>query len=42
MEEFNLKKGYIITKDQEELRVVNNKEIRIIPAYKWLIDEVND
>ncbi|MBM4176996.1 MAG: ATP-binding protein, partial [Ignavibacteria bacterium] len=39
MESFNLKKGSVITRNQEEKLRLQGKEIRIIPIYKWLIGE---
>jgi len=38
MEKFKLKKGLIITEDQEETRQVSGKSIQIIPAWKWLLE----
>jgi hypothetical protein len=38
MEKFELKKGLIITEDQEETRQVSGKSIQIIPAWKWLLE----
>lgn len=38
MEKFNLKNGLIITESQEEERKIGNKKIRIVPAWKWLLD----
>jgi len=38
MEKFGLKKGLIITEDQEEERKIKGKKIKIIPAWKWLLD----
>ena len=37
MEIFNLKKGLVITEDCEEIEKHNQKEIRYIPIWKWLI-----
>lgn len=37
LEKFRLKKGLIITKDQEEERKIKAKSIKIIPAWKWLL-----
>lgn len=36
---FNLKKGLIITYDQEKNVVMNNIEIQIIPVWKWLLEK---
>ena len=38
LEKFRLKKGLIITKDQEEERKIKAKSIKIIPAWKWLLN----
>jgi len=35
------RKGEIITWEQEEKIKINNKEIKIIPAYKWLLQKQN-
>jgi len=37
MENFNLKSGIILTEDYEELENYNQKEIRYVPLWKWLI-----
>lgn len=37
MKEFKLKKGLIITSDYEGLEIINRKEIRFIPLWKWLL-----
>lgn len=37
MNKHNLNTGQIITKDQLEVRIINNKKIEIIPAWKWLL-----
>jgi predicted AAA+ superfamily ATPase len=37
---FNLKKGLLITYDQEKDLVMENIEIQIIPAWKWLLERV--
>ncbi|MCX6748728.1 MAG: ATP-binding protein [Candidatus Pacearchaeota archaeon] len=39
LNKFKLKEGLIITSDQEEKIKVNGKIIRIIPAWKWLLEE---
>jgi len=36
MDKFNLKEGRIITYDQEDELKINDKVIRVIPAWKWL------
>ncbi|MDD3083872.1 MAG: ATP-binding protein [Candidatus ainarchaeum sp.] len=38
MEKFKLKKGTIITLDQEETIKENEKIIEIVPAWKWLLE----
>lgn len=37
MERFNLKRGIIITKSQEETLKFDRKTIEIVPAWKWLL-----
>ena len=42
MNEHHLEEGLIITFEQEELEEkleIENKKIRIIPAWKWLLEE---
>jgi predicted AAA+ superfamily ATPase len=39
MESFNLKKGLIITRNQEERIRIQKREIQVLPIYKWLLDE---
>ena len=39
MESFNLKKGLIITRNQEEKFRSQGKEIRVLPIYKWLLSK---
>jgi len=34
---YNLKTGYIITRQQEEIIKIDNKAIKIIPIWKWLL-----
>lgn len=38
MDEFNLKEGLIITSNQEEEKRDNKSFIRIVPAWKWLLN----
>lgn len=38
MEKFKLKTGLIITESQEEERKINGKKIKIVPAWKWLLE----
>ena len=37
MEKFNLKTGIIITSDFETKEKINNKTIKFIPLWKWLL-----
>src|SRR3989344_36058 len=37
--EYNLNEGIILTEDQEEERIIEDKKIRIIPIWKWLLIE---
>jgi len=39
MKKFKLKKGLVITRDQEDKIKIENKIIEIIPLWKWLIDK---
>jgi len=39
MESFNLKKGLIITRNQEEKFRSQGREIRVLPIYKWLLSK---
>ena len=34
---YNLKTGYIITRQQEEIIKIKNKTIKVIPIWKWLL-----
>ncbi len=36
---YNLKKGYIITNNQEEEFEKNGKKIKVIPAWKWMLEK---
>lgn len=38
MEKFKLKESVILTHEQEEELKVNNKKIKVLPIWKWLID----
>ena len=38
MEKFKLKTGLIITESQEEERKIDGKKIKIVPAWKWLLE----
>jgi hypothetical protein len=42
MESFKLKKGLIITENQEAESKIKGKIIKIIPAWKWLLAEEKD
>jgi len=35
---FNIKKGFVISREQEKKQTYNGKEISIIPAWKWLLE----
>lgn len=37
METFGLKEGLIITEDQQEERKIKEKKVKIMPAWKWLL-----
>jgi len=39
MKKLKLKKGIIITEDQEDERTIKGKKIKIIPVYKWLLED---
>lgn len=39
MDYLNCKTGTIITYDQEDILKIKEKEIRIVPIYKWLLEE---
>ncbi|MBI2448901.1 ATP-binding protein [Candidatus Pacearchaeota archaeon] len=38
MDLFNIKKGFVISREQEKKQTYNGKEISIIPAWKWLLE----
>lgn len=40
MEKFKLKKGLIITESEEGERIIKHKKIKIVPAWKWLLEEI--
>ena len=40
MKEHKLKEGILLTEDQEEERIIDNKKINIIPVWKWLLAEI--
>jgi predicted AAA+ superfamily ATPase len=37
MEKFNIKMGYIITFDQEDEFIMDDKKIKVVPAWKWML-----
>jgi hypothetical protein len=39
MKKFNLKEGWLLTKDQEEERKIDGKNIHIVPVWKWMVLE---
>jgi len=39
MDLFNIKKGFVISREQEKKQIYNGKEISIIPAWKWLLED---
>lgn len=39
MKKLQLKKGIIITEDQEDERTIKGKKIKILPVYKWLLED---
>ena len=41
MDALVVEEGIILTFDQEDLIKVQEKSIRIIPAWKWLVDKIN-
>ena len=38
MEYFNTTQAYLITKDEDKIEKINNKNIVIMPLYKWLLN----
>jgi predicted AAA+ superfamily ATPase len=42
MKEFGLKEGLILTFDQESEERIDNKIVRYIPLWKWLLEVVED
>jgi hypothetical protein len=36
--ELNLDKGYIITSNQDDVLIMDNKTIELVSAWKWRID----
>jgi uncharacterized protein len=41
MKKFNLKEGTIITYDQEDILEVENKKIKVVPIWKWLMKKTS-
>ena len=39
MDYFNCNTGIIITYDQEDVIKIKEKEIRVVPIYKWLLED---
>jgi hypothetical protein len=39
MRKSGIKKGYILSRDIEETRRVNGREISIVPSYKYLLTQ---
>ncbi|MEI7621124.1 MAG: ATP-binding protein [Candidatus Moraniibacteriota bacterium] len=39
MEKFDLKEGYLLTKNQEEERKIGKKTVHILPVWKWMLIE---
>lgn len=37
METHNLKEGIVLTSDQEDIKVIKDRTIRIMPVWKWLL-----
>ncbi len=37
MKTYSLKKGYILTYDKEDVLIINNKKIFLVPVWKWLL-----
>ena len=37
MESFNVKEGFVISRDEEREQKINNKKISVIPAWKWFL-----
>ena len=37
MKSFNVKEGFVISRDEEMEQKIDNKKISIIPAWKWLL-----
>ena len=39
MNKFNLKEGLILTYDQDDELIINNKIIKVIPIWKWILEK---
>ena len=39
MEKLDIRKGLVITMDQEDTSTIQGKNIEIVPAYKWATKE---
>ena len=39
MKKYNLEQGLILTEDQEDKATIDNKEIIIMPVWKWLLEQ---
>ena len=37
MDRFQVRRGYVVTRDQEEVRTLGAKRIVLVPAYKALL-----
>ena len=35
---FNVKEGFVISRNEEKEQKINNKNISVIPAWKWLLN----
>ena len=40
MQEFNIKKGLILTLDQEEEFSIEGKKIIVKPVWKWILEQI--
>ncbi len=37
MDHFKLKNGFILTQEQEEVHIIKNKKIEVMPVWKWML-----
>ena len=37
MDLFNVKEGFVISRDKEKEQKIGNKSISVIPAWKWFL-----